>query len=249
MATGRSSTAAVGLSAASAGSSAVGRGARRTDQAEAVGLRHQLREAGAGQIRRDDDQRAGQAILGGELIEHGGGVGERAQDRLALDAPAGLRGCGTPAARRRGSPWRRSWRERAQEQVRVLGRADEQDEGGVRRALPRRARRGRATGDRRRAARPEATCRPPPARPERRGWGSRPQAEGGEGEQRGAEARRGGDGGKIADAAKRQYCSDRRNGTPAATSRAAPSGIAQSGGAGRRARRASPPTAPRPPPG
>ena len=134
-------------------------------EAESVGLSDDLRKPGAGQFRSDEDQRAGKPILELELTEDRGRLVERAQDAVALDAPAGLavRGGEQPLD---AEGLAAVLCERAEKQVRVLDAADQEDGSGVEvRRLGQRAGRG-ASDSRRGGRRGRATT-------SKRGWRER----------------------------------------------------------------------------
>ena len=99
-------------------------------QAEAVGLGDDLGQAGAGQFGGDEDQGPGQAILGLQLGQHGGGIVQRTEDAVALDAAPGLAvGGGEQALDTKCLA--AILGQRADEQIGVLDTADQQDGGGV----------------------------------------------------------------------------------------------------------------------
>ena len=75
-------------------------GARRAADPHAVPFRllHQDRQRLAGQVRRGDHQRVRQPALAAQALQHRGGILDRAEERVALDAPPGLARSRPPAA-------------------------------------------------------------------------------------------------------------------------------------------------------
>ena len=95
-------------------------------EAVALGLFTRSASACAGQVGRGDHERVGQPVLGRSAIQHGAGIGERAEDRMPLDAPAGLaRTDGEQSLHLEGlAPVAGQG---AQEQVRLLACADQKN--------------------------------------------------------------------------------------------------------------------------
>ena len=112
-------------------------GARHAAQrkAEAVGLVDQARQRRPAKVGRGDDDGGGQPVLRGEAVEHCRHVVDAAQDGVALDPPATLAGAdGEQAGDLEALP--AILRQRAQQQVQVFHRANQQQGGGVARIGP-----------------------------------------------------------------------------------------------------------------
>ena len=132
IAIGRSSSSRA-RSAVPAGSSEVGRGARRIRMPCLSACSTRIASDWPGEVGRGDHQRVRQPALAAQPFQHRGGILDRAKERVTVDAPPGL----ARADRQQSLDLQRLPPipgQRAQEQVDVLGRPDHErrrDVGGI----------------------------------------------------------------------------------------------------------------------